>query len=131
MDESFRKQADEWFDRATEDIEVAQRLFDDRSYSSHIAFNIHQAVEKYLKGLLVLHGKQPPRIHELNTLLSHVNLVLTGLEDFLEFCEKVSHYYMKSRYPPGPLMQYKYEDLEEDLDNALELIDRIHKELDK
>ena len=72
MDKAFNKQAQEWFERGRHDIETAQLLYDERGYADSIAYHVQQAIEKYLKGYLVLHGKKPPRIHELDTLLNHI-----------------------------------------------------------
>lgn len=125
MDEAFKKQAEEWFERGMHDIETAQLLFDERGYTDSIAYHIQQAIEKYLKGYLVLHGKKPPRIHELDTLLNHIENFDDSLNNFLDLCEKASRYYFEERYPPGPIMEYEYNEIKSDLDKAWELIRRI------
>ncbi|OHB80334.1 MAG: hypothetical protein A2Z25_00380 [Planctomycetes bacterium RBG_16_55_9] len=125
MDEAFKKQAQEWFERGRHDIETAQLLYDERGYTDSIAYHIQQAVEKYLKGYLVLHGKKPPKIHELDTLLNHVNVFDVSLDNFLELCEKASRYYIEDRYPPGPIVEYDYNEIKADLDKAWELIQKI------
>lgn len=102
MDKAFEKQAEEWFERGRHDIETAQLLYDERGYTDSIAYHIQQAVEKYLKGYLVLHGKKPPKIHELDSLLNHIAAFDDSFNDFLELCEKASRYYIEDRYPPGP-----------------------------
>lgn len=90
MNNAFRKQAEEWFERGCHDIETAQLLYDERGYTDSIAYHIQQAVEKYLKGYLVLHGKRPPRIHELDTLVKHIAVFDDSFNDFLDLCEKAS-----------------------------------------
>lgn len=40
MDEAFKKQAAEWFERGCHDIETAQLLFDERGYTDSIAYHI-------------------------------------------------------------------------------------------
>ncbi len=92
MYEAFKKQAKEWFERGRHDIETAQLLYDERGHTDSIAYHIHQALEKYLKGYLVLHGKKPPKIHELDTLFNHVAAFDDSLIDFLDLCEKASIY---------------------------------------
>jgi HEPN domain-containing protein len=125
MDEVFKKQAVEWFERGRHDMETAQLLYDERGYTDSIAYHIQQALEKYLKGYLVLHGKRPPRIHELDTLLNHVGAFDSSLADFLDLCEKASRYYIEDRYPPGPPTEYKYEEIKADLERAWELTRKI------
>ena len=125
MDDVFKKQAGEWFERGRHDIETAQLLYDERGYTDSIAYHIQQALEKYLKGYLVLHGKKPPRIHELDTLLNRIAAFDDSLIDFLDLCEKGSRYYIEDRYPPGPPVEYEYEEIKHDLDRAWELIKKI------
>lgn len=47
------KIAKEWFDRAEHDINGAEILFKSGHHTDTIAFLIHQAMEKYLKGFLL------------------------------------------------------------------------------
>ena len=124
-DDVFKKQAGEWFERGRHDIETAQLLYDERGHTDSIAYHIQQALEKYLKGYLVLHGKKPPRIHELDTLLNRIAAFDDSLIDFLDLCEKGSRYYIEDRYPPGPPVEYEYEEIKQDLDRAWELIKKI------
>ena len=150
MNETFRKQAEEWFERGRHDIETAQLLYDEQGYTDSIAYHVQQALEKYLKGYLVLDGKKPPKIHELlrvakvmqailsmtdtialllqpsiDTLLNHVASFDKSLSEFLSLCEKASRYYIEDRYPPGPLIQYERSELKTDLKRAQALINRI------
>lgn len=125
MDEAFKKQAAEWFERGRHDIETAQLLYDERGYADSIAYHIQQAVEKYLKGYLILYERKPPRIHELDTLLNHIGTFDNSFIDFLDLCEKVSRYYIEDRCPPGPPVEYEYEEIKHDLDRAWELIRKI------
>lgn len=89
MDESFKRQAEEWFVRGDHDIETADLLYHKRGHMDSVAYHIQQAIEKYLKGYLVLNGKRPPRIHELDTILNHVIAFDDSLTDSLDLCEKV------------------------------------------
>lgn len=125
MDSPFKKQAGEWFERGRHDIETAQLLYDQRGYTDTIAYHIQQALEKYLKGCLVLHETRPPKIHELDTLLNRVAVFDDSFIDFLDLCEKASRYYIEDRYPPGPPVEYEYEEIKIDLDRAWELIRKI------
>lgn len=125
MDDAFKKQAGEWFERGRHDIETAQLLYDQRGYTDTIAYHIQQALEKYLKGYLVLHAKKPPKIHELDTLLNRIAVFDDSFVSFLDLCEKASRYYIEERYPPGPPVEYEYEEIKEDLDRAWELIKKI------
>lgn len=125
MDEAFKKQAEEWYERGQHDIETAQLLYDERGHTDSIAYHIQQAIEKYLKGYLVLHAKKPPKIHELDALLAHIAAFDDSLNTFLDICEKASRYYIEDRYPPGPPVEYEYDEIKADLDTAWELIKTI------
>ncbi|RJP74281.1 MAG: HEPN domain-containing protein [Candidatus Abyssobacteria bacterium SURF_17] len=127
MDEALKRQALEWFERGRRDIETAQLLFDERGYTDSIAYHIQQAIEKSLKGYLVLHGRKPPKIHELDTLLKHIQAFDNSFDDFMDLCEKSSRYYIEDRYPPGPPAEYSYEEIKADLDEAWTLISTIRK----
>jgi HEPN domain-containing protein len=61
---------------------------------------VQQALEMHLKGWLVLQGRRPPRIHELDTLLNLASRHAADLGPFLELCERASRYYIEARYPP-------------------------------
>ena len=125
MAEAFRKQAEEWFERGRHDLETAQLLYDEEGYTDSIAYHIQQTIEKYLKGYLVLNGKKPPKIHELDTLLNHISPFDKSFSEFLDLCEKASRYYIEDRYPPGPLIQHERSDIKADLEKAQELVERI------
>lgn len=125
MDDNYAKQAIEWFERGRHDMETAQLLYDEHGYTDSIAYHIQQAIEKYLKGYLVLHGKKPPKIHELDTLLNHIATFDKSFLNFLDICEKASRFYIEDRYPPGPPVEYEYKEIKDDLDSASELIEKI------
>lgn len=122
MDEAFEKQAAEWFERGRHDIETAQLLYDEHGHSDAIACHIQQAIEKYLKGFLVLNGRRPAKIHELDTLLHQIETFDDSLVDFLDLCEKASRYYIDHRYPPGPPVEYEDEEIKQDLSSAREAV---------
>ena len=125
MNNPFKKQALEWFERGNHDIETAQLLYKEKGYTDTIAYHIQQAIEKYLKGYLVFNGKKPPKIHEVDTLLKEIGKIDASLMTFLDLCEKASRYYLEERYPPGPLVEYEYSEIKKDLDKATELIKKI------
>jgi HEPN domain-containing protein len=64
-------------------------------------FHCHQAVEKYLKGYLLLHGEQPPLIHDLKLLLDRCVKFDKTLSRFDNDCRDLSPYYIETRYEPG------------------------------
>ncbi|HHT9154981.1 MAG TPA: HEPN domain-containing protein [Candidatus Tripitaka sp. YC43] len=127
MDEGLEKQAAEWFERGRHDIEMAQLLYDERGYTDTIAFLIQQAVEKYLKGFLVLKSIPPRKTHNLDFLLKGVIEFDKDFGEFIDLCRKATKYYIEERYPPSPTPQYSYEEIEADLAKAWELIRKIRE----
>lgn len=62
----------EWRTFADRDLQAARALSqsdDVEIFAYIITFHAHQSAEKYLKGLLVVTGEDPPRIHVLPDLL--------------------------------------------------------------
>jgi len=64
-------------------------------------FHCHQAVEKYLKGHLLLNGEQPPLIHDLKLLLDKCVELDENLLRFDNDCRDLNPYYIETRYEPG------------------------------
>ena len=62
---------EDWEFLADRDLTVAEYLTNMRPIPTEvIAFHCQQAVEKYLKGVLVVLGEEPPYIHDLDILCS-------------------------------------------------------------
>lgn len=127
-DRGLHQQVMEWFERGDHDIETAQLLYDERGYTGAIAYHIQQAVEKYLKGYLVLRGERPPWIHDLDVLLNRVSRFEDDLyETYIELCERATHYYLEDRYPPGPPVDYSRDEIVADLDLTWEFIGLLRR----
>ena len=123
----YEKQAREWFERGEHDIEMAQLLYDERGFTDTIAYIIQQAIEKYLKGFLAYNRKKPKWTHDLGTLLAEAVEFENTLDEFIDFCDKATKYYIENRYPPGPSVEYTFEEIKESLDNAWRLIRKIRE----
>jgi HEPN domain-containing protein len=105
-------------------------LLEKNGYIEIIAFHIQQAIEKYLKGYLVLNGQKPPRVHELDTLLNFAERFDANLyAPFIDLCEKATRYYMEDRYPPGPPIQYEIKEIKKDLDLTWALVKEIRRKV--
>lgn len=64
-------------------------------------FHCHQAVEKYLKGFLLLNGQRPPLIHDLKLLLDRCIKFYKDLSKFDGDCRDLNPYYVETRYEPS------------------------------
>ncbi|VUT25112.1 MAG: HEPN domain protein [Candidatus Methanolliviera sp. GoM_oil] len=123
----MRSHAAEWFERGEHDIEAAQLLCEERGFTDTIAYIIQQAIEKYLKGFLIYNGIKPKRTHDLSILLNEAVKFEDTLEEFIDFCDKATKYYIENRYPPGPPIEYRFEEIKKSLDNAWRLIRKIRE----
>ena len=123
MDEVLRIQALEWFERSHRELETAWTLYEARGFTDAIAYHVEQAIEKALKGSLVLRGTKPPRTHEVDSLLEAAAQSNPAIYDrFIELCEKATRYYVEDRYPPGPPPDYGHEEVKADLESAEALV---------
>ena len=89
-----------WFEFAEKDVKNAKILFINKSYEGCI-WHCHQAMEKFLKGVVAKSGKTIRKTHDLPTLLND-----TGLdwpENILDFTEELNAYYQPVRYPDSVL----------------------------
>lgn len=89
-----------------------------------IAFLSQQIAEKYLKGFLILHGIEPPRIHELPKLLDECVKITSKLESLRDSCELLTGFYIETRYPPD-IPDYTKEEIVEAFEKAREVKEAI------
>ena len=89
-----------WFLKADKDLLVALISFPEGPVlQEEIGFHCQQAIEKYLKGLLLFENVKPPRTHQLEVLLNlleHTNIF--GSADF-EIAVKLESFAVRLRYP--------------------------------
>jgi HEPN domain-containing protein len=93
-----------WRSFADRDLQTARILHgreDTETFAYIITFHAHQSVEKYLKGLLVAHGEEPPRIHALPELLRRAAVHAPELDrrELRDAAINLNGYYIPSRYP--------------------------------
>ncbi|MCL4868903.1 MAG: HEPN domain-containing protein [Anaerolineae bacterium] len=91
----------EWFYYGDMDRQAAAMLMRSEGPAPVIAFHVQQAVEKYLKGYLLAQGWQLRRIHDLTVLLHEATTHDPQFASFLPDCQRITEYYIESRYPLG------------------------------
>lgn len=121
------KIADEWFEKGNHDIDGARLLFERGHFTDTIAMLIQQALEKYLKGYLILHGWKLQKIHDLIPLLAEASKHNSALQEFEEDLRRISEYYFHARYPGRMAIDYPREEIKKSLDTASALIDVLLK----
>ena len=66
-----------------------------------IAFHCQQAVEKYLKGALVILGEEPPYIHDLDRLCSTAEKHRPSFVSISSLCTIINYFTVQPRYDMG------------------------------
>ena len=86
-------------------------------------YHCQQAVEKTLKGFLVLHGKPFEKIHDLGKILEQTILVNTAFQEFADAADTLTPYSVAYRYPDE---QGGLEPTREEFDEALQHAQAIY-----
>ncbi|MBM2816436.1 MAG: hypothetical protein HW421_3198 [Ignavibacteria bacterium] len=94
---TIEEQIKYWFDPATEDLLVADSLFEKKHYSWCL-FIGHLVIEKALKGHFVkMFQETPPKIHDLIKLSNKISLPLN--DEMLDFLADLNDFQIDARYP--------------------------------
>ncbi len=108
----------EWFSRADDDLATGTMVASQRVRLVHACFFTQQAIEKYFKGLLIVHGRTFPRTHDLEELYRECS-ALADLSELAETNLKtISDYYITTRYT-------SYTPSQAEADAGLELAMRV------
>ncbi len=90
----------EWAARADRDLEViATSLAAGLIVWDVLCSLSQQGAEKYLKAFLVLKSSEPPRTHNLETLLDQCLKFDSGLNGIRGECARLTPYAVVARYP--------------------------------
>lgn len=121
----------DWFAKGDQDVQAAVILLDQDGPLEIVAFHIQQAIEKYLKGYLLSTGWSLDRIHDLEALVQEAIARDAEFSPFLSACQRITEYYIESRYPLGVLSELTREEIIQSLDDARELIALTRKKVPK
>jgi HEPN domain-containing protein len=121
FEDELRRLTREWLRKADLDIDVAARLgAEAERFRDAVAFHAQQAVEKYLKALLVRHQVAFQKTHDIEKLLQLLRAVEPGIADALQEATWLTPFGVDIRYP-GDLP----ETLPGDEMRALQLAQRV------
>jgi HEPN domain-containing protein len=113
----------EWLKKAERDLDVAKLTLENKpEYTDAICFHCQQAVEKYLKALLVYLNVDFEKTHHLPYLLDLLNEKLEIKDDIYEIAESLDSYAVEVRYPDD-----WFEPSKEDAEKAFEMAIEIKK----
>jgi HEPN domain-containing protein len=119
----------DWFDLAEQDLQAADILLNQQGPLPIIAFHLQQAIEKYLKGYLLARGWSLRRIHDLEILIQEATQQDHSFAIFLTPCQRITEYYIESRYPIGVTTPLDHQSLEADLKTVRALVLLIQQKL--
>ncbi len=117
-----------WLARADEDYRSIQalRAIPDPPWNS-ISFHAQQLAEKALKALLIFHGENPPKTHNLPALVALLIAKGVPLPDLTKECDALYAPYITSRYSPTALTAADVEPLIESAFRIREIVLRLVK----
>ena len=103
MDKQQVNMPDDWLFLADRDLSVADYLAANMVPipTEIIAFHCQQAVEKYLKGALVVLGEEPPYIHDLDRLCSMASKHRSSFAEISSLCVIINYFSVQPRYDRG------------------------------
>lgn len=117
----------DWFRQGDQDLEAAHILLHHDGPFPVIAFHLHQATEKYLKGYLLATGWSLRRIHDLEALVQEAIARDPAFTPFLNPCQEIAEFYIETRYPIGLQSPIPGTDLDEYYDVTLRLVSLVQK----
>ena len=102
MDKQINTPRD-WLLLAERDLSVADYLAANMRPipTEVIAFHCQQAIEKYIKGTLVIFGEDPPYIHDLNKLVIIAEKHCPNFVSIRTPCGVITHFAIQPRYDLG------------------------------
>jgi HEPN domain-containing protein len=101
---------EEWLMRARSSLGLAKSSNDESVYYEDLCFQAQQAVEKALKALLIYHGVEPERTHNLYRLLEEVERFVQ-IDDEVRSVLKLCNFAVQTRYP-GEYLKVEREEYE-------------------
>lgn len=108
-----------WLTYAKSDLELARVCLPESVLLETLCYHAQQAAEKALKALLIDYSTDPPRTHNIGTLLDLLEKH-TDISEEIRECAILTEYAVSSRYP-GFVEPVEVDDYE----FALALADRV------
>ncbi|HEX2938823.1 MAG TPA: HEPN domain-containing protein [Ruminiclostridium sp.] len=89
----------DWLERASEDIEAAEKLLDSDNTIGACAFHCQQCIEKALKGYILFKTHQHLDGHNLTWLCRQAMKTERHFSQWLDESVILNRYYIETRYP--------------------------------
>lgn len=94
----MKKLTEEWLRAAKDDLDVIEKILNDRHLTHIVAFHAQQCIEKVFKSLLEEHEVQSQKIHNLVALYGMVENWLNEPLD-IQMLTILDALYTEARYP--------------------------------
>ena len=118
-----------WIERAKSSLEFAQVKSIKHIYYEDFCFQLQQAAEKALKGLLIYHGVEPEFTHNIAKLLEELEKFTDVLESIRK-ATKLTDYATFTRCP-GEYEEITKEEYEQAVKIAQECLDWVESIINK
>ena len=125
MVEDSTPYAGSWLSIALDDLQGVELVLDHGGSGNVAGMLLQQAVEKYLKGYLILRGWRLERIHNLEVLLDKAIEYDPTFEEFREFGRTITTYYGNDRYPDADRTDLTREGVGASLEGVRPMIQKI------
>jgi HEPN domain-containing protein len=100
MDEVTAEIVQQWLRKAEHDLlNIRNNLAAENIPTDTVCFHAQQAIEKFLKGLMVANARNISKTHDLVKLLTDVADILPELLPYEDQLEDISEYGVGVRYP--------------------------------
>ena len=110
----------EWFKKAEDDERSLKAILKEDGAPSTACFLAQQIAEKYLKGFLVFHQREFPKVHQLEKLLQLCKEIDPSFKELNEEAVLLSEFYIESRYP-GDWPEFSWNDAKEAYNAAIRI----------
>ncbi len=118
----YKDLAKKWFKKGNNDLMAGEFILTmENPPADTVCFHGQQAVEKYLKGFLTFHGKETPKIHDLEELISICGEIDSDFAELYDIASELSSYAVEIRYP----LESDYEITSEEAQRAIEIAKKI------
>jgi HEPN domain-containing protein len=98
-EQTRRELVEQWRRKASQDLETAEHLLGTTRFHEAIAFHAQQAVEKYLKALLVCRQVEFPKTHDIGRLLDCLATFDPETAAGLRDADELTPFGVEMRYP--------------------------------
>jgi len=99
----MKDETKKWLEYADENLRSARLLLDGELFNPCLQ-NVHQAVEKMLKALLVESTKKIKKTHSINELVNILDKHGLNVDMTEDDCDLLDSIYLPSKYPLGSIL---------------------------